>query len=530
MPHLPQYSILHTMQLTVRNFGPIKKAEKIAIKPLTLFAGPCNSGKSYLAMLVYITAKIFTLGLKEFVLEAHNIFTDKNYSFDIHEDISTDSKIVKDIANQIHTTIKKLFYDRWHAEALKCFGKEWEQLSTSDNPPVSVVLSDSAGDFTFHLLGAEENKLFGILLAIVTAYIAAKADWHKKKNISTVHKGASDKEDLNEEFTSDVTSRIIYVINLIMHKMITLPDISHSAKLFQSFDSFLQSTVDTLDSTVDTLERERNGTHYLPAGRCGLIQHHNTFVSAIVQNAPYIGLSDNTITPYSGIVGDFLGKLIKIANIPPNTWADRLLKDIERDILHGTITIAKSPTGYPDFRYRVGSKTEHAPDMALMNAASSVSELAPIILFVRHYLSPGDIFIIEEPEAHQHPEAQRYIAALLVQLVNKGVCVLATTHSDIILEQVSNFMHADELPGATVLNKSARRRAINRDKVGVYEFRVPKRSRQTTVHPTLFDDDTGSLTDDHLNVSTDLYNETVVLHNLREEKSHEEKPDAATEI
>ena len=47
-----------SLQLSVSNFGPIAKAE-IDLRPLTVFVGPSNTGKSYLAMLVYTLHKHF---------------------------------------------------------------------------------------------------------------------------------------------------------------------------------------------------------------------------------------------------------------------------------------------------------------------------------------------------------------------------------------------------------------------------------------------------------------------------------------
>ena len=48
--HLTQGSSY--LNLTINNFGPVSKAD-IALKPLTVFIGPSNTGKSYLARLIY---------------------------------------------------------------------------------------------------------------------------------------------------------------------------------------------------------------------------------------------------------------------------------------------------------------------------------------------------------------------------------------------------------------------------------------------------------------------------------------------
>ena len=47
-----------SLQLSVSNFGPIVQAE-IDLRPLTVFVGPSNTGKSFLAMLVYALHRCF---------------------------------------------------------------------------------------------------------------------------------------------------------------------------------------------------------------------------------------------------------------------------------------------------------------------------------------------------------------------------------------------------------------------------------------------------------------------------------------
>ena len=46
------------LMLSVRDFGPIYSAE-IELRPLTVFVGPSNTGKSYLAILIYALHKFF---------------------------------------------------------------------------------------------------------------------------------------------------------------------------------------------------------------------------------------------------------------------------------------------------------------------------------------------------------------------------------------------------------------------------------------------------------------------------------------
>ena len=46
------------LELTATNIGPVAEA-KIELRPLTVFVGPCNVGKTYLATLVYAMHRFF---------------------------------------------------------------------------------------------------------------------------------------------------------------------------------------------------------------------------------------------------------------------------------------------------------------------------------------------------------------------------------------------------------------------------------------------------------------------------------------
>ena len=46
------------LMLSVKDFGPIYSAE-VELRPLTVFVGPSNTGKSYLAILIYALHRFF---------------------------------------------------------------------------------------------------------------------------------------------------------------------------------------------------------------------------------------------------------------------------------------------------------------------------------------------------------------------------------------------------------------------------------------------------------------------------------------
>jgi predicted ATPase len=65
---------------------------------------------------------------------------------------------------------------------------------------------------------------------------------------------------------------------------------------------------------------------------------------------------------------------------------------------------------------------------------------------VLRHLERFPVLVLEEPEAHLHPELQRVVAQVVVRLIRKGVCVWITTHSEIFCQQINNFIKLGSLP------------------------------------------------------------------------------------
>lgn len=46
------------IRLEVQNFGPLAQAS-VELRPLTVFAGPSNTGKTYFSLLIYALHRVF---------------------------------------------------------------------------------------------------------------------------------------------------------------------------------------------------------------------------------------------------------------------------------------------------------------------------------------------------------------------------------------------------------------------------------------------------------------------------------------
>lgn len=78
--------------------------------------------------------------------------------------------------------------------------------------------------------------------------------------------------------------------------------------------------------------------------------------------------------------------------------------------------------------------------LTMDESSSAVRSLLDIGFYLRHVAKPGDLLMVDEPELNLHPENQRRIARLFAQLVNLGIRVFATTHSDYIVKELNTLI------------------------------------------------------------------------------------------
>lgn len=104
-----------------------------------------------------------------------------------------------------------------------------------------------------------------------------------------------------------------------------------------------------------------------------------------------------------------------------------------QDMVGGTYKASKEGL----FFYPISSKTTK---LTIGESASSVRSLLDVFFYLRHVAKPGHILMIDEPELNLHPECQRRFARLLAKLVNYGIQVFITTHSDYIVKEFNTLL------------------------------------------------------------------------------------------
>ncbi len=78
--------------------------------------------------------------------------------------------------------------------------------------------------------------------------------------------------------------------------------------------------------------------------------------------------------------------------------------------------------------------------LTMDESSSAVRSLLDIGFYLHHVANPGDLLMVDEPELNLHPENQRRVARLFSRLVNIGLKVFITTHSDYIIKELNTLI------------------------------------------------------------------------------------------
>ena len=76
-----------------------------------------------------------------------------------------------------------------------------------------------------------------------------------------------------------------------------------------------------------------------------------------------------------------------------------------------------------------------------MNESSScIRALLDVGFYLRCHAKAGDLFMIDEPELNLHPKNQRAFARLVARMINAGIKVFMTTHSDYLVKEINTLI------------------------------------------------------------------------------------------
>ena len=425
------------LDMRIRDFGPIKKGA-ISLRPLTIFIGPSNTGKSYAAMLAHsIIASSSSAARRPFAPAG------------IPDQSGALAKLSRDMLGMLLALAPEetrkcppamaSSISRLCRHALSARLKS--EIEVNFASPVQDVIRHGASRFSVTLAsnGRQVMAYGGGRLTLRSAPKIDVAFQLTKAGNGAEHLKVTDRDDgtihcrvdrdlIASEAGPGVTERLYRLIE----------------------EKALPRMVPGLPAS----------SVYFPAARTGILQAHRAISSAIVRGAPCGGAEGSQAPRLSGVVSDFVSAMIDMCPVR-GPYFD-IGSQMESDLFGGHIGLKHSDHhAFPEMVYR-----NHGGDVPVRRASSTISELAPLTLHLKHRAVRGGMLVVEEPEAHLHPDSQLRLAGHVVRMVRNGVNVLITTHGDTLFEAIGQYMEVGAMP------PESRRRALGTDELYLREDEV----------------------------------------------------------
>jgi predicted ATPase len=486
-----------SLTVGISDFGPINEGE-ITLKPLTVFIGPNNSGKSYAAMLVNSILSARPGGRIKF---RPSVFSELLSSPEIPD------------APQLQK--------EWQAFVAKAMELEEGERITAPLPLLErLAEAVFQHDYT-KFLREQITRSYGCELADLVAI-------DRDEFALRINTGSDKPHVLYNGQLISLDRRPDQFIEALELEVMPIPEQDFQLTIRVVEDETSETFTDFMRRDPELVEvmlyafvsREYDDllwpgrscrSYYLPAARSGILQAHRALAAALVETAAYAGLREHPEIPQlSGVVVNFISTLLRLDPQSEGHYFEAV-SEFEQQLLSGRAEIGYAGKHlYPELLYNY-----RGTQMPLHRTSSTVSELAPLFLYLKYVIAEDSVLIIEEPETHLHPANQRILAQLLVRLIREGLTVLITTHSEFLLEQLSNFILLSKIDPEVRRDKYryGEEDYLDMDEVAAYLFRPEAGERGGHVIESVeIDEEDGISQEEFVKVHEVLYKETLRLY------------------
>jgi len=450
----------NNFRVEVKNFGAVKDGV-FDIKPLTIFIGDNDSGKSYISKFIYIVVKYLSQHSNNFL----NTLDKKPYE---NTKIISELNKISSITNsesQITFTLDEDFINLYMIDIQKNFTQIIQKS-------LEIYFSNNLGDLIN--INSKTASIFIYLEFIDIEIIITndgKIDLILKNNKII-------KFELNIYTRVNDTNESLSMNYGTENNKISM-NISFNGKLITDIDYLFSKTIEMIFYSKSIFLSFPHSVDYFPANKSGILSNYNTkFQNSSMSLATDYIFNNKNMNQDNYIVNDFIQIIqdYSIKKIKENENLTQSYKYILNSI-DGKVHFNENNK----LQYKIGNKY-NSLDIPIENISTKITELTSIILYLKeldkNYLK--NFLIIEEPESHLNPKMQRIMARLIVMMMNEGIQILITTHSDYILNEMDILLKLNHIKekDEKVFDKFIDEdkdyeslMALDRDDLSVYRFK-----------------------------------------------------------
>lgn len=388
------------MKYRLENIGIINKAD-FELGKLTVICGKNNMGKTYTAYALYGFLKQW-MDLVNFDIDNQIITTLLN--------IGSVTIDLEDYRSKLDSVLKKAT-SKYSKNIYEEYNANKEEFEGAIFDIMDIDKSANYADEFRTTLASEKNEILGAFKEADSSKISITYYISDKKNKVPVF--------IVERFLNNVLG------NILLQKCFLRPFIITAERTgIHLFQKELDINKNVLLEAILKQEKEKN-KHINPFHI--LDETTSRYFRAIKDNIDFARDKDNYHKQNSFLSGK-----------------KTITKYVEKNLLG------------VDYKLTDGNQLIKLKDKVLpfYMASSSVRALADLSSYIKNIAKKNDLLIIDEPELNLHPENQIKLARLFVKLINNGVNVLITTHSDYIIKELNNLiMLSNDFAGKAALMK-----------------------------------------------------------------------------
>lgn len=372
------------MKISIKNLGPIKQAE-FTLGELTIICGRNNTGKTYAtyALFGFLSLWRNTFSIMVPDEDVKRLLNEGTVDLNIQKYIDNVRPILKKGCDDFTQKLPKVF-----ASSAKHFSESHfaVDLNSSDIHPIQ----------TFErTMGAAKTQLFSISKkadsqTVTISLLAEKEKIQIPKNLIS-------------QIIGDALRDIIFT-PLFPHPFIASAERTGAA-IFRKELNFPRNR---LLEEMTTKKKDINPFSWL--------SNYTDYALPVKSNVEFTRQLED-LTKKNSFIAEKHTEIL-------NDFAD---------IIGGEYLVTKN-----DELYYVpkGKRIKLTMD----ESSSAVRSLLDIGFYLRHVAAHGDLLMVDEPELNLHPENQRRVARLFTRLVNAGISVFITTHSDYIIKELNTLI------------------------------------------------------------------------------------------
>lgn len=373
------------MKLKMIKLGPLRQAE-FEMGDMTIICGRNNTGKTYATYALY--------GFLSFWEESFFLPVDKNKI----ETLLNEGSLIIELSEYVDDAAKII------KQACKQYSREFARIFASSEKLFSEAVYEVKIDKNQIITKNKFDRTYG----------------STKKDQLNIKKGANE--------TLEISLLIERERSAIIQKYSLQRFIGNAIKEIIFSNIFPHPFIASAERTGAAIFRKE-----LDFARNRLIEQ----MSSMERDLNPFELLDKVYADYALPVRrnvDFTRRLEEISKrqsfIAKNH--PKLLADFS-ELIGGKYKVVRDELYYvPDTNKRLR--------LTMDESSSAVRSLLDIGFYLNHVARPGDLLMVDEPELNLHPDNQRRIARLFARLVNVGIKVFITTHSDYIIKELNTLI------------------------------------------------------------------------------------------